>query len=150
MATIEVAIDLETITCYLGTCGITFAVPTHWLRTKRRDHSDFTCPNAHPQAFLQKSREEELRDQLAQARQMTDYQRERANHLEDRNTNLKNSNRALRGVATKLKKRIAAGTCPFCEHQFPDVASHVEAEHPAELAQATAEADDPQSAEAES
>jgi hypothetical protein len=145
--TIDVSVNLVTETCCVPTCGILFAVPEDWQRARRRDHTNFYCPNGHHQAYLSKTKEEQLRDQLTAANKSLEYHQQRGDRLEDANANLKNSNRALRGVATKLKRKAATGECGFCHAQFADVAAHVEAEHPAELAAANGDGDDQANAE---
>lgn len=142
MPRVEVAIELQTITCYLGTCGITFAVPTLWHAAKVSDHTDFVCPNGHYQHFLAKTKEEQLREELQKARNALDYQRKRGDRLEDDKQHLKRQVSAQRGQVTKLKRKAAAGECAFCHQQFPDVASHVESEHPTEKAAAESETDE--------
>lgn len=132
MPRVEVATELDTVTCYRTDCGILFAVPALWLDNKRRDHSDFTCPNGHHQAFLSKSQEEKLRDELKRTKESVEYYRNRNQRLEDDKTRLKHQVRAHKGVATRLKNKAIAGICAFCAHEFPNVAEHVKAEHPGE------------------
>lgn len=132
MPRVDVVTELDTITCYRTDCGILFAVPTLWMENKRSDHSDFTCPNGHHQAFLTKSKEEELRDELARTKRSVEYYRESNQRLEDRATKLKHQVRAQKGVATRLRNKAIAGICAFCEHEFPNVAEHVQLAHPGE------------------
>lgn len=136
MPRIEVATELDTITCYKTDCGILFAVPSLWLANKRRDHSDFTCPNGHHQAFLQKTKEEQLKEELARTKRTVDYLRTDNHRLAEDKTKLKHQVRAQKGVATRLRNKAIAGECAFCHQRFPDVAEHVQAEHPGEAAEA--------------
>jgi len=140
--TIDVFTQLETITCYRSDCGILFAVPALWQQSKRRDHSNFYCPNGHSQGYLAKSREEELAEKLAHMTASRDRHVKRADQLADDNMTLANQKRALKGVATKLRRKAASGTCAWCSHTFPDVAAHVAAEHPDEAAAIAREPDD--------
>lgn len=133
-ATVEVTTDLVTITCYRGDCGILFAVPELWDRSRRRDHTSFYCPNGHSQAFLGKTREEELAEKLAGAVRERDRLRKERARLSDDVMDLTRSVRAHKGVATKLRRKAARGQCGFCEQHFPDVESHVREVHPDELA----------------
>jgi hypothetical protein len=130
--TIDVSVNLVTETCCVSTCGILFAVPEDWQRQRRRDHTNFYCPNGHHQAYQAKTKEEQLRDELAKAKQALDYQRQRGDRLEDDKTHLKHQVRAQKGVATRLRNKAIAGICAFCEHEFANVAEHVRAEHPSE------------------
>lgn len=142
MPRVEVAIELDTITCYLATCAITFAVPQLWRDQKIRDHTGFYCPNGHNQAFTAKSREEQLRGELARVKKTVDYFREETHRLNDKAATLKRRVAAQKANVTKLKRKAIAGECAFCHHQFPDVAAHVEAEHQTEIAEVGAEEGD--------
>lgn len=141
MPRIEVVTELETISCYRGDCGILFAVPEHWLTTKRRDHSDLTCPNGHSQAFLKQSREELLKEELKRTQESRDYYQKRNLSLEERQDTLKRQVAAQKGVATRLRNKAIAGECGFCHVRFADVAQHVQAEHTGEAAEEEVESD---------
>ncbi len=39
------------------------------------------------------------------------------------------SRAAARGQVTKLKNRIKAGVCPFCNRQFQNLKKHMESKH---------------------
>lgn len=43
---------------------------------------------------------------------------------------VKASNRALKGVVTRTKKRVGNGVCPCCNRTFQQLARHMEAKHP--------------------
>lgn len=132
MSTIEVTTQLDTITCYRTDCGILFAVPVHWKATKLRDHKDFWCPNGHPQAYLSKSNEEKLQEELKRTKATVDYLRSDNHRLADDKTRLKHQVRAHKGVATRLRNKAIAGICAFCSCEFPNVAEHVRTDHPGE------------------
>ena len=128
--TVEITTKLVTITCCRTDCGILFAVPERWQQTRRRDHSDFFCPNGHPQRYNARSEEEKLREELASAQRSLKWQREDNRRLADDNMTLARSRTALRGVVTRLRRKAVAGECAFCGHRFPDVAAHVAELHP--------------------
>lgn len=132
MPRVEVATELDTVTCYRTDCGILFAVPSLWLENKKRNHTDFTCPNSHSQAFLAKTKEEQLRDELAKTRESVEFYQKSTRRLEDDKTKLKHQVRAQKGVATRLRNKAIAGICGFCSCEFPNVAEHVRTEHPGE------------------
>jgi hypothetical protein len=135
MPRVEVITELDTVTCYRTDCGLQFAVPVLWLENKRRDHSDFTCPNGHHQAFLGKTKEEQVRDELKRSQETAEYYRKRNLRLEDDKTHLKRSISAQRGQVPKLRNKAIRGECWFCHQQFADVAAHVQTEHPGETAE---------------
>lgn len=141
MPRVEVATELDTITCYKTDCGILFAVPVLWLNNKRRDHSSFTCPNGHSQGFFGKSKEEQLKEELAKTKKTLDYFREDNHRLNDDKRRLKRQAAAQKGVATRLRNKAIAGICGFCEHEFANVAEHVKQEHPGESLEVDPEPD---------
>ena len=129
MATLtEVIVGVETLTC--GACGIAFSVPSSWVDQKRRDHTDFYCPNGHCRVFRAKSLEEELRDQVARERQRADqidaYRRTETREKELVQRRLA----ATQGVVTRVKRRIGNGVCPCCNRTFADLARHMKGKHP--------------------
>lgn len=135
--TVEISTTLVPITCHVSYCGILFAVPERWNRSKLQDHSTFYCPNGHAAMYAGKTEEEKLREQLTRTEAVLSRERDLGKRLADDNMNLANSRRALRGVVTRLRNKAAAGRCAFCDHEFPDVAAHVAAEHPGVVTDAT-------------
>ena len=101
--TIELTTTLETIDCI--SCGMVFAVPSQWIQTRRRNHKDFWCPGCkHRMHYPGKSDLEELRGQLATAKDLSATYRRRRDYNE-------RCRAAELGAKTKLKKRMAAGVC---------------------------------------
>lgn len=137
--TIEVAASLVTETCCRSDCGILFAVPADWQQRRRRDHTNFYCPNGHSQVYAAKSEEEKLRDELASKERSLRWESDRRKRAEESAMNLARSRSALRGQVTKLKNKAKAGECAFCHEQFANVAAHVQAEHPGVSTDATEE-----------
>ena len=128
---IEVQIELVSITCYLGECGITFAVPELWQRDKRRSQTVFWCPNGHTQGYYGETEEQKLRKQLEQTQRESRDAWQRVEQLQNDNMDLAKSRAAARGQVTKLRKKSAAGECPAgCHRWFKDLESHITAEHP--------------------
>jgi len=75
-------------------CKVTF-----WVTKKHKEqlgdcHNTFYCPNGHPQSYVGKSDEQKYKEE-----------QQRNEHLEDRNNFLAQSNAALRGVITKMRKK---------------------------------------------
>lgn len=134
LQTLQLGVELEMLTCYLRTCGIQFAAPADWLDRRRRDHAEFHCPNGHAQSFQAKTKEELLREELQRTKRTVDYLRTDNQRLADQRATLKRSVAAQKGVATRLRNKAIAGECAFCHQRFPDVAEHVQAEHPGESA----------------
>lgn len=127
MSTILHSTILETITCYR--CGVLFAMPDNLMRRYQETRDTFYCPNGHGQMFT-KSTAQKLEEQLATERRRRDSADARAQAALDQADAAERSNRALRGVATKLRKRAAAGVCPCCQRTFQNVQRHMTGQHP--------------------
>lgn len=131
MPTIEIALDLETLTCY--SCGITFAVAPDWIVHRRRDHAPFFCPNGHGQAFLDRTKEqreiERLTKRTAQLEEEVRLEAERARGLERKNTRLANDLMDHAKEAKRVHDRIHAGVCPACHRHFQNVERHMKSRH---------------------
>jgi hypothetical protein len=127
-------VDVELVTEECINCGMAFALPSTIRDRRIQDHQSFYCPAGHPQCFTAESGEERVRRELreAEARHASQLAQERARRERAENDamDLANKNRALKGTATKLKKRAAAGVCAFCHRTFSNVSRHVETKHP--------------------
>jgi hypothetical protein len=139
MPRIEVETQLETMTCHRTDCGILFAVPVRWLEGKRRDHSEFSCPNGHGAVFTGKTKEERLQEELNRVRKIAEAERATAARLHGEKQALKRQVSAQKGQVTRLRNKAIRGECAFCHHTFSDVAAHVQEQHPDEAAEAEQE-----------
>lgn len=111
---------LETLNCYL--CGVIFAMPEPLKQRRREDSKSFWCPNGHEQHFTE-TEAARLRKQLERAQSAATAARDQADAAE-------RSNRALRGVVTRERKRVGRGLCPCCNRTFQDLARHMAGQHP--------------------
>jgi hypothetical protein len=118
-----------------ASCGITFAAPAHFIDKRRQDGETFYCPNGHSLVFG-KSETDRLKNELEQAKRWQELAEAREMHQRDQREAAERSNRALRGVVTKTKKRAAAGVCQCCSRTFQDVARHMASQHPKYVAAA--------------
>lgn len=111
---------LETLDCYL--CGVIFAMPEELKQRRREDGRSFWCPCGHEQHFTE-TEAQRLRKQLKRAQSAATAARDQADAAE-------RSNRALRGVVTRERKRVGRGLCPCCNRTFQDLARHMAGQHP--------------------
>lgn len=119
------AITLINVDC---TCGMVFAAPARFIESRRKDGKVFYCPSGHELHYKiepdkDEREKENLRKRIEWEQQESKQQRERADAAERRA-------RSLRGHATRLRKRIAEGKCPYCALVFDDMATHIAEAHP--------------------
>lgn len=111
------------ISCY--SCGTAFWMTTELERTRREDHRDFYCPNGHSQHWPQETEAEKLKRQLRSAQDSAARARAEADQAVA-------SRRAFKGQVTKLRRKIAEGSCPFCGDKVPQLQWHIEEVHKGE------------------
>lgn len=121
-------LTLEHAEC--ASCSMVFGLTEKFQRARRNDHNTFYCPNGHSNYYPGKSEAEKLRDQLAGERARLDQARADVERLHGRVKLRERQVAARKAVATKLRKRIAAGTCPCCHATFKDLRKHMQAQHP--------------------
>lgn len=131
MSTYTITPEVTLVTLECGKCGIAFAMPQVFRDEKRENGTTFYCPNGHPRAFME-TETTRLRRQLETAQKRQGWAEARETHERDQREATERSNRALRGVVTRTKKRAAAGVCqvPGCSRTFQDVARHMASQHP--------------------
>ncbi len=106
--------------CYK--CHVAFGMTVdHQQRCSERG-DEFYCPNGHGQIYKT--------TELSRVRNERDRLKGRVTHLTDQRDAAHRSASAQKGVATKLRKRAAAGVCAFCQRSFKDVRRHVDSQHP--------------------
>ena len=113
-------VTLQEDTCCV--CGITFAAPQHWFKTKQRTQETFYCPNGHTLSFT-KSTETLLREQVAD-------EQKRARELELQLTSVKDQLQATKRELARHQKRVANGVCPCCNRSFAQLQRHMKTKHP--------------------
>lgn len=118
--------ELVVVTCW---CGMRHAVPEElddFQARQRRDGRDQTaiyCPLGHTHIRAGEGEAATLRKQLELARNREATVRAELDQTEA-------SLRAHKGVATKLRKRVAAGVCPCCNRTFQNLSRHMAGQHP--------------------
>jgi hypothetical protein len=117
-------------------CGILFAVPKslfdYYTRQNDRQPGSYElcCPLGHKMIPAGQSEAAKLRDELARERHRTEQARAEAEHVRQQRDAAERRVAARKGVATRLKRKIAAGRCPCCSHLFKDLKQHMRTEHP--------------------
>lgn len=119
-------------------CSVVFGVQRETLKHLRQSSQSFYCTFGHSNYYPQgESEQDRLRrerdrlkqqlaerdDDIARERRKTETERQERRHAERRVS-------AYRGQVTKIKNRVAAGTCPCCNRTFQNLARHMSAKHP--------------------
>lgn len=136
MTNLEIEITLEAQTC--GECGIVFGIEAKHRQMLIETHGTFYCPNGHCRCFVGKSAAEKLRDELTRKTAALDQAWADISYKNRLLESERRSTAAVKGVLTKVKKRIAGGVCPCCHRYFPALHRHMTTQHPAEKAVADA------------
>jgi hypothetical protein len=111
-------------------CNMRFGITGQFEAARRKDHARFFCPRGHANIYRGESDEERLRKQLETQKQQNAMWAATANEQRQRAEAAERVAAAQKGVATKLKKRIAGGACPCCNRSFPNLTAHMKTKHP--------------------
>lgn len=111
-------------------CGMQFAITRQFQNRVKRTHENFYCPAGHGQHYPAKSKEEKLKDQVANLERRVEQERKRKEWAEQDAQLAKNRERAQKAAKTRLKNDIARGKCPCCKKTFKHLAKHMAAKHP--------------------
>lgn len=111
---------LETASCCQ--CGIEFAAPVYWLKTKREEKGSLFCPNGHSLQFTGETAEQKIARiireketaELAKRFAEDRLALERVNHAKE---------------IKRREKRSHAGVCQDCDRTFTNVARHMATKH---------------------
>lgn len=137
MAELTYTTAYSLIRCGSDGCEMQFAVPDSWLADRKRDHRGWYCPNGHCRAFMGESDIERAQRQALRATERADREERWRRDAEARTESTERRARALRGVITKTKRRIAHGVCPCCKRSFSALHRHMKNQHPDYVAAAT-------------
>lgn len=108
-------------------CGIGVGIPSSLYNEAQRAGTSVYCPVGH--SFIYNGSENErLKRDLKWAKDRVAAETARADQAEA-------SRRAMKGVATKLRKQVLAGQCPFCGQHLRDLERHITRQHADEPAE---------------
>ena len=103
-------------------CGISFAAPANYVKSRREDKGEFFCPNGH-RAVYGKSVADELRAELEEEKRKREWA--------ERGRDTARRAEAIAGGKLKaLKERVKNGVCPCCKRSFENLARHMKTKHP--------------------
>lgn len=107
-----------------GTCGVFSTCPEIVYEQHRMEGGYHHCPNGHTWGW---SKENCEREKLRRER---DRLKQREAQLLDENKAAADRAIKAEGAERRLKKRMAAGTCPCCQRTFSNMAQHMKRQHP--------------------
>lgn len=115
-------------------CGKMFGMPESVDRANRKykdaEHSWY-CPFCgESQQYAGETTEARLKRELAEANARARGWMNRVTEEKQAHNRTQHRLRAQKGVATRIKKRIAAGLCPYCKRNFQNLKRHIDTKHP--------------------
>jgi len=116
------------VTC--GVCGIPHGLPTDVKAARLSDGGAWYCPNGHRISYAE-TEEQKLRRRLKISEDV------RARLVAERDQ-IEASRRAWKGQATRARRAVLAGTCPFCGQHLRDLERHVARQHASDTAEGEA------------
>lgn len=129
---LEIPARMETQVC--GQCGMHFSVPEAWISRRRNgtegDARDYYCPAGHCRTYTGETEAQRLKRELEAKERSLKWAEERVERLiKDRDHHQARAN-ALKGVVTKVKRRVGHGSCPCCNRHFQNLRRHMTSKHP--------------------
>lgn len=128
--TFVVNTSLTTVVC--GECSGTYAIQERYREECQKKGESWTCPycktgwgySGNSDNEKLKRENERLQCRITNlACQVTQRSHERDHFRKSRD--------AIKGVVTKIKKRVANGVCPCCKRSFANLHAHMANQHPA-------------------
>lgn len=107
-------------------CGVPFAMTDTHKKARLADKETFYCPNGHPQHYLGKTHDQQLKDAERKAANALEEARITAARAEQLAQALTDARRETK----RLERRATAGACPCCDRTFVQLARHIKTKHP--------------------
>jgi hypothetical protein len=122
---------MKILTCHR--CKMEFGMPDEFYRTayQMKEKMTWYCPAGHGQVFVTgETAENKMRRELARLKQREAMLIDEKRQERERRQEAERSASAHKGVATRIKKRAAAGVCPCCNRTFDNLRKHMATKHP--------------------
>ena len=111
-------------------CGVIFYWPAELDHRARNEARTFYCPGCRGSMVYSETERDRLKQQLADEQTRVEMLRREAQRAREATQTAQRRVTAMKGVVTRTKKRIGAGKCVRCSHEFPDLATHMAEAHP--------------------
>jgi len=127
----EFSVAQEFVVVICDSCNVRWAMTKQMNEQRRNNHKAWYCPNCSASwVYTSKSDKGKLQEELESAKRTVDFWKEKNRKMKGELASERRRSSALRGVATKFKKRISSGGCPCCNRQFKNLRKHMQKEHP--------------------
>jgi len=124
---IPVLETLESVRC--ATCGILFGITSDYMRRRRDDHGDFSCPSGHINVYRGQSETDRLRAELANEQHRTAYEKRMREYAEKNAKGARIAAGMAKASLGRTMTRVRAGVCPHCQRTFKQLAAHMKCKH---------------------
>ena len=129
--TYEVGTTITLWVTQCWSCGIPYGLPVNFQERRLSDGGGWYCPNGHSTAFTdsnedkQRKRADRAEVELERARKQRETAKVEAAHQ-------RHVAAGHKAHATKIRRRIAAGVCPWCNRTFSNarMTRHIGSKHP--------------------
>lgn len=112
-----------------GECHVHFGMTTEMNQRKLNDGTSWYCPNGHGCVYGE-SEIQKLEKEVERIKANEQWEREAKERAYQREKVLTHRMAAHKGVAKRLKNRIANGVCPCCKRTFQNLMYHMHNQHP--------------------
>lgn len=112
-----------------GECHVNFGMTYEMNQRKLNDGTSWYCPNGHCRVYSE-SEIEKLKKEVERIKRNEQWEREAKERAFHREKVLTHRMAAHKGVASRLKNRIANGVCPCCKRSFQNLKGHMTIKHP--------------------
>jgi hypothetical protein len=126
--TYDAVASLTTMQC--GPCGGTYAISEAYRAKKAQEGGYWHCPYCQCSWGYAGSENARLKQAVEDERQRVAVANERAAEFRRMAETQGRRAAAARGQVTKIKKRVANGSCPCCRQSFANLAAHMASQHP--------------------
>ncbi|HEY4307723.1 MAG TPA: hypothetical protein VGM82_24825 [Gemmatimonadaceae bacterium] len=127
-----ITIELVQHTC--GACGVVFGIERTRYDQLLQSHENFYCPNGHARHFVAQTDSEKRIAQLERSEKALktskDFWEQQARSGRETSAHQQRRINGYKGVLTRTKRKIVAGRCLCCSHQFKDLERHMVNRHP--------------------
>lgn len=135
------ALSVQFDVTYCIKCSAPVALSSEFIANCKRLGGGFWCPYCgKEQGWYKNTESDKLKRQLQVAQENAEWYQRRARKAEEETASERRSKIAYKGQLTKVKRKVANGSCPCCMRHFTDLQRHMQTKHPEYVAESNEEA----------